>query len=118
MMFPRPGGLRTLIVCLGTFLPLFGQQTPPPPAPAKQPPAPAPAKSNPFETVPQAPPAAAPAPEGAKPAATPAAPAAERPPTDEIEAVDFRGARRVPADTLRAMIGTKKGDPLDPELLN
>src|SRR5580704_518207 len=122
MMFPRPGGLRTLIVCVGSFLPLLAQQTPAPaPQPAQQspaqqpPPAPAPAKANPFETVPQAaPPAEAP-----KPAVAPIqAPGADRPPTDEVEAVDFRGARRVPADTLRAMIATKKGEPLDAEILN
>ena len=36
---------------------------------------------------------------------------------DIIEAVEFRGARRVPQDTLRAMIFTKKGDRFDPETL-
>ena len=29
MMFPRPGGLRTLIVCLAGYLPLLAQQPPP-----------------------------------------------------------------------------------------
>src|ERR1700722_15032244 len=103
MMFPRPGGLRTLIVCLGFYLPLMAQQTPAPP-PAQQPP-PQQKQANPFEVVPQGPGPAQPPVEGPKPAsppvATPAAPVAERPPTDVVEAVDFRGARRVPADTLR-----------------
>src|SRR2546421_9278866 len=32
---------------------------------------------------------------------------------DVIEAIEFRGVRRVPQDTLRAMIFTKKGDKYD-----
>jgi outer membrane protein insertion porin family len=81
------------------------QQTPPKPP-------------TPFENVPQAP--AQPAPpkpeqpklevpkpvEGVKPQAG-----------DVIEAIDFRGARRVPQDTLRAMIVTKKGDIYNEEVL-
>jgi outer membrane protein insertion porin family len=34
-----------------------------------------------------------------------------------IEAIEFRGARRVPQDTLKAMIFSKKGDRYDPESL-
>ncbi|MBV8847636.1 MAG: outer membrane protein assembly factor BamA [Bryobacterales bacterium] len=116
-MIPRPGSLRTLIVC---FLPLLaGQaiaqdqnpqpQTPPPPKPAKQ---------NPFETVPVAP--QEPKPEPAKPAPTPQVQTVspDRPPEDIIEAIDFRGVRRVPQDTLRAMIFTKPGDPYNEESLH
>jgi len=47
------------------------------------------------------------APEVVKPAGT----------SDIIEAIEFRGARRVPADTLRAMIFTRKGDRFNPENL-
>jgi outer membrane protein insertion porin family len=34
-----------------------------------------------------------------------------------VESIEFRGARRVPQDTLRALIFTKKGDKLDREVL-
>jgi outer membrane protein insertion porin family len=84
---------------------------------------------NPFESVPQAAePAkpAAPKPEQAKPgglqleapkpAADPAKPEAGNV-EDVVELVEFRGARRVPQDTLRAMILTKKGDKIDEETL-
>src|SRR5207245_9078296 len=37
--------------------------------------------------------------------------------TNIIEAIEFRGARRVPQDTLRALTFTKKGDRLDQEAL-
>ncbi len=37
---------------------------------------------------------------------------------DVIESVDFRGTRRVPPDTLRNLIITKKGDKLDTEQLH
>ncbi|MCC7173703.1 MAG: outer membrane protein assembly factor BamA [Bryobacterales bacterium] len=69
-------------------------ETPAEPEPAKQAP-------SPFEQPP-----AAPRPEAAKPAAE-----------DVIEAIEFRGARRVPQDTLRAMIFTKRGDKIDPDSL-
>jgi outer membrane protein insertion porin family len=38
-------------------------------------------------------------------------------PEDVIEAIEFRGARRVPQDTLRALIYSKKGDKVDEEAL-
>jgi len=57
--------------------------------------------------------------ERAKPAqpeaAQPAAPGA--PPENIVEAVEFRGSRRVPQDTLRAQIFTKKGDKFDEDIL-
>ena len=123
MQFPRPRRLR---VCLFGVLSalisltgqLMGQQQPAPQAP--KPP-------NPFEQVPQAqePKPTPPKPEPVKPATPGAAtpnttPAAnpDRPPSDTIESVNFRGARKVPQDTLRAMVFTKKDDPYDPESLH
>ena len=101
------------------------QQTPPQePQPAKPQPAtpqqnpPAQQPRNPFETVPQQP---AQQPQQQPQPAQPAKPQLEVPkpgtPTEQlsangpvIKAIDFRGARRVPADTLRAMIFSKVGD--------
>src|ERR1700720_2393647 len=93
-----------------------GAQAPPPTAPAKpQAPKPPPAKNNPFENVPQAvEPAAPPAPQAPKPAAEAEPQAFE----DVIEAIEFRGVRRVPQDTLRALIFTKKGAKLDDESIH
>ncbi len=122
--------LTVLCVCLGAGS-LYCQQpptTPPKPAPAK------PGNANPFETVPQSAspakpeaPQAAPAKPGApqleapKPAVDPSKPESAAPAgqvDDVVETVEFRGARRVPQDTLRAMILTKKGDRLDEETLH
>src|SRR5947209_15374587 len=104
------------------------QQTPTQPAPqapAQAKPAPPPQKKNPFESVP----------EEQKPAAQPAQPAAPAPqprqleapkpaPTvpvspngQVIEAFEFRGARRVPQDTLKALIVSKPGDIYNEETL-
>jgi len=93
MALYRPGSLRTLLLCsaLGAY-PLWAQQ---PPAP--QPPKPA----NPFGAVTVAPQAAAP-----------------KTLTDTIELIEFRGSRRVPQDTLRAMIFTKRGDVYNEEALH
>src|SRR5579863_5531128 len=120
MTLPRPGSLRMAILCL---LPLWlglsplgqlhAQQNQPAPQPPK------PAKPNPFETVPVAP--AEPKPEAPKPEAPKApvqAASPDRPPEDIVEAIDFRGARRVPQDTLRAMIFTKRGDKYDDDALH
>ncbi|MBX5494805.1 MAG: outer membrane protein assembly factor BamA [Bryobacteraceae bacterium] len=78
---------------------------------------------NPFESVPQAPEQPKPeAPQAPKPGTrfeTPK-PAAEQPAgqvQDIIEAIEFRGSRRIPQDTLRAMIFSKKGDRYDPAAL-
>jgi outer membrane protein insertion porin family len=96
--------------------------------PAGTPPAPPPAKKqqSPFEAVPVAPAAPKPEPEpqpqppkpafeAPKPAAEEAKPAAVQ---DIIESIEFRGARRVPQDTLRALIFTKKGDRFDQDALH
>ena len=81
-----------------------------PPANPRQRPPQAP-QNNPFEVVPetQAPP------EAPKPAAGVPQNANQ---AGLIERVEFRGARRVPADTLRALIYTKPGDPYNEEALH
>src|SRR5437016_3370859 len=132
MTFPRPGCLRALAVCLFCSLPLFSQQAAQPPAqpPQPQPAKPQPAKpqppeqkkTNPFEAVPEAaepqpPKPQAPKLEPVKPAPEPAV-TPDRPPEDVIELVEFRGARRVPQDTLRALIFSKRGDKYDEEALH
>jgi len=128
MKFPRLQCLTTVSVCVLCSAVVFvssataqkaqtpATQTPPPPKPNPQ---------NPFETVPtgkepapgqqpapppklEAPPAA---PAQAPPAATPGTPA------DVIEDIEFRGSRRVPQDTLRAIIFSRKGDKFDEEAL-
>ncbi|HWE51651.1 MAG TPA: outer membrane protein assembly factor BamA [Bryobacteraceae bacterium] len=92
------------------------QQPAPPaatrPTPKTPPQATPQAPSNPFETIPQAePPKPGPiqqpqfeAPKAAEPGKEPPLGA------DIIESIQFRGARRVPQDTLRALIFTKAGD--------
>jgi len=124
MSLCRPVSLTALSVCLlcvAHWNPLWGQQTP-----AQQ------KKQNPFEQVPQAPAQAKPeVPKPATPAkpvletpapvaGTPAAPGAAvaEPKDNVIELIEFRGARRVPQDTLRALIFSKKGDKMDEETLH
>jgi len=123
MTFFRPGRLRSLAVCLVSGAGLFAQQTqqtqPPaqPPKPPAQQQPPQQKKANPFETVPTAPEQQAPPKlEAPKPAEAQANP--DRPIDDTIELIEFRGARRVPQDTLRALIITKKGDKYDEETLH
>ena len=127
MSFRRPKRLSIAAVCLSCLASAASPQASPQQstAPASQPPQ---QQSNPFETVPQAveppkpqpPKPAQPKPdqtpfEAPKPAAEP--PKAEKTP-DIIEAIEFRGSRRVPQDTLRAMIFTKRGDRYDEEALH
>lgn len=129
-MSSRPGSLRALIFCFLLFVGLAAaQQNPPaapqppqqpapqqstPPQPAPQQPAAQPPKQNPFEAVPQAPEEVKPPPPN--PQVETLSP--ERPPENIVEAIDFRGSRRVPQDTLRAMIFTKPGDVYDEEALH
>jgi len=137
----RPSRLIVALVCLQgltTTAPFArGQQppaqppaqTPAPQAPPAQPPKPQPA--NPFETVPQtgAPQTATPQ---QPPATTPTAPPQFETPkpveptepsagpalaSNVIETIQFRGARRVPQDTLRAIIFSKVGDVYNPDTL-
>jgi outer membrane protein insertion porin family len=137
MMFHRLGCLRAPILC-SAFILFVGvqqsaaqnqqaggqkQQRPAPPKPP-----------NPFETVPQGAPET-PKPETPKPAPQPSQqptqpvlrpPPAEtpratqpgQPPTNVIEAIEFRGARRVRQDTLQALIFTKRGDRYDEDSLH
>lgn len=126
MMFFRPGRLQSVLlcsVCLTAGALQLGAQQPVAPAPPQQPPKQS--KPNPFETVPtapaepkpeqpQPPPNRAPSPavqtpKGVSPSATP--------PSDTVEAIEFRGSRRVPQDTLRALIYTRKGDRYDEDKL-
>lgn len=122
----RPPRLIAAFVCLYGFNALIpgvrGQATPQPPQPAPQqtqPPKPVPAApqpANPFETIPQAEPVKPQTPPTAPPqfeAPKPIAPGdAAGPPLagNVIEAIQFRGARRVPQDTLRSIIYSKVGD--------
>ncbi|MGI8746232.1 MAG: outer membrane protein assembly factor BamA [Bryobacteraceae bacterium] len=109
------------LVCLFAALAVMDLQAG---QPQQQPPPPR--RPNPFETVPTAPaqqqpkaqpPANRPAPiEQVKPAQPPGQPGA-LPTDDVVEAIEFRGSRRVPQDTLRALIYTKKGDRYDEERL-
>lgn len=128
MMCNRLGGLRLLFVLQGIFFlglsglhnSVLAQQPPAPPAtPPQQ------KKQNPFETVPtatdpQQP--AAPKPktqlEAPKPTDEPKAQAPAAALENVIEAIDFRGSRRVPQDTLKALIVSKKGDPIDEDALH
>ena len=89
------------------------QAAQPPPAPPKPPPSPNP--QNPFENIPTAPekaPPTAPSPSGVQEAKTVAVG------DNIIEAIEFRGQRKVPQDTLRALIVVKKGDVYDEESLH
>src|SRR5262249_8437536 len=120
------------------------QQQPPaqPPAGQQQPPATPPAQqqpqqqqpqrpANPFETVPVQPQTQPPATQ--PPTAQPATPQQQRPQMETppavgqpvanpngqvIEAFEFRGARRVPQDTLKALIISKPGDIYNEETLH
>ncbi len=134
MMFPRLGSLSPLLVCLliTSALETTGRasasqqqpSTPSPQAPEKK------QQQSPFETVPRAPVEPKTAAQPPKPASTPAErPAFEAPkPAVEapkpaameniIEAIEFRGSRRVPQDTLRALIFSKKGDRFDEDALH
>jgi outer membrane protein insertion porin family len=112
--------LAALAIWVSGMYSFANAQTPPAPAPppqsqpAQQPPKQQPA--NPFETVPpqnQLPPQQQPAqPTRPTQLETPKpAPAAPQPAGGEvIKEIDFRGARRIPTDTLKAMILSKVGD--------
>ncbi len=123
-----PQRLLFIAVCLVAF-PLLGQQSSAqekaPPASQQQPKTPPaqtpPAPKNPFETVPVAPAQTPPQQPSPKPAAPEAVKQAVAPgtlpPEDVVESIEFRGSRRVPQETLRALIYTKKGDRYDEERL-
>src|SRR5579872_1551969 len=144
MLFNRRHRLHTSLFLFFTagsagLLQCQPQQPPPQPPPqqptqqpAQQPtqqqrPATPPQPRNPFENVPQS---TQPAPQQQQPPVlqTPTAPAQPppstprtvspgAPPENVIESIEFRGTRRVPQDTLRAQIVTRKGDPYNEEIL-
>jgi len=88
-----------------------------PQAPAQQPAQPS-KPPSPFESVPQAQPQQPEPPKTPFEAPKPVAPPKPSEVKDIIEAVEFRGSRRVPQETLRAIIFTKKGDRYDEEALH
>jgi len=130
----RPQRLTRVLVCVGSLMAagfsLLAQQTTPPAGNSNNPfenipqgTAPAPAPRAPSSPLPAPAPVPAPAPAPVNP--TVQAPQFETPPTatpanpetpgerlapDVIEGIEFRGSRRVPQDTLRAMIFSRKGD--------
>jgi len=124
MMFHRLGRRPAAILCSAVLLFAIGVRQAAAQNPQQQQQQPTPKPPNPFETVPQAP-AEAPKPvPPAQPAPPPAAQEPSRatrpgqPPQNIIEAIEFRGARRVRQDTLQALIFTKKGDRFDEESLH
>jgi outer membrane protein insertion porin family len=131
MKCPRLGSLIAVLVCMLAFalLPTTGAAQQPPSEPPQNPPKtqqpnpfeavptgkeqqPAPAKQTPFEQVPEG------------KAETPKTPAEQQPKAapgqtpNVVEAIEFRGSRRVPQDTLRALIFTKKGDVYNEDTLH
>jgi outer membrane protein insertion porin family len=136
--------LRLVVIpalfCVISVCPALVAQQPPagqPPVPPQQQTPPAtPPKPSPFETIPTAPQPTPPAVTPAAPPTPAAAPAATQPgqrpqletPKAEaapaidpngqvVEAFEFRGAKRVPQDTLKALIISKPGDIYNEETL-
>jgi outer membrane protein insertion porin family len=87
----RQQRLRPLLLTFFASCTLWAQQAPAPPKPP-----------NPFENVTEAP----------QVQLTPTQQ------TDIVDAIEFRGSRRIPADTLRATIFTKKGDVYNEQALH
>src|SRR5450759_336134 len=136
-----PACFCVISICPALFAQAPAQQPPagqPPAQPRPQPQTPPPAtppKPSPFETIPTAPVPAPPAAPAAPPTAAPAAPAAQpgqrpqlaapkdavapavNPAGQAIESFEFRGAKRVPQDTLKALIISKPGDIYSEETL-
>ncbi len=143
----RPKSLNCVLVCLcgaAAAISLPAQNSPAQnqAAPAQQnpqrngqqgqpaqttPPAQSPQSQNPFENVPQTPNTPPPQRPNAAPPVfeNPGQPAAPQRPSaiqgkvaaNVISAIEFRGSRRVPQDTLRAMIFSKVGDVYNPETM-
>ena len=121
MKFLRPLSLTSAFLCLYGLLTVELVRAQAPAGQQQQPaPAPAPNRNNPFETIPQAEPTT-PATPQQNPTQPPAQPQFEAPKAPEenkgpavgsntVESITFRGARRVPQDTLRALIFSKIGD--------
>ncbi|HWB83679.1 MAG TPA: outer membrane protein assembly factor BamA [Bryobacteraceae bacterium] len=122
----RPRLVSSLaILCVSLSLPLVAQQQQQPaPAAQQQQTPPQPKSQNPFENVPETQqpqpgtPAQPAAPGQPQLEAPPTAPAPPKPTTGQVvEQIEFRGARRVPQDTLKALISTKVGDIFSEEQL-
>jgi outer membrane protein insertion porin family len=114
MMFYRPGCLPFIALSLAAAT-AYGQQQPQPPQQQQQP-----KKPDPFETVPVGP--ATPAQAPPKPAAVPS-PAVRQsrpgqPRQDVVESINIRGSRRVPQDTLKALMYAKPGDKYSDDTLH
>ena len=123
-------GVVSFCLCAPFPSPLAAQQQQPPPktAPPAQPPAqgqappkPATPATNPFETVP---PSQTQQQQQTRPQLETPRPALNQPTINQpalngqvIAAVEFRGARRVPQDTLKAQIYTKTGDVYNEDVL-
>ena len=120
-------GLAAACFCVPLICPLAAQQQqsqqqPPPTTPPAQPPQQTPTKpptpTNPFESVPPAQQQQDQQQPARPQLETPAAPVVQQPLNGQVVAsIDFRGARRVPQETLRAQIYTKKGDLFNEEIL-
>ncbi len=131
MKFRRPMSLTAAVLCLLGLVALAParsqtppttpqQQTPPPTPPAPQTPKPA----NPFEAVPVGQDPSKPQPGQVKPAPPFEAPKQVAPATpvpgvnqNVIGEIQFKGARRVPQDTLKALIFSKVGDTYNEDTL-
>jgi outer membrane protein insertion porin family len=138
MNVSRRTRLISALVCLLTPLALVpawsqtqSQEKPQQPADQAKPtqdqnkpqqPTPEPKKANPFENVPEAAPAAPaqqpPGQPGKPQLEAPKPSTAQAPSSNAIEDIEFRGARRVPPDTLRALIPSRKGDIYNEEALH
>src|ERR1039458_9340897 len=120
-----PACVCVISICPGLSVQAFAQQ--PAAQPQTQTPPATPPKPSPFETIPAeqqpAPPPAAPvAPPAAQPGPQLETPRQEAAPAvnpngQVVEALEFRGAERVPQDTLKALIISKPGDIYNEETL-
>jgi len=141
MNFLRRPRLVAIPACLCAFwlLPIAAQSQQPPPPPAQPQPQqettpPPQQKKNPFETVPEEQKPAAQPPQTKPPQQSPQQPpqpgqspqmeaprplgtAAPNPGGQVIEGFEFRGAKRVPQDTLKSMLSSKPGDIYNEETL-
>src|SRR4051812_12367166 len=105
-------------VCItgpGTAFAQAPQAAPNSQPPQQQKPAPQKKEQNPFENVPESPQTPPPS----QPQQVP--PGVQEPPkvgAGAIEAIEFRGQRRIPQDTLRALIMSRKGDAYSEESIH
>src|SRR5271165_1785817 len=111
MMFYRPGCLLVIALSLAVSA-AYGQQQPQP----QQQPQQQPRKPDPFENVPVGP--AQPAPPQKAPPATVRQARPGQPPEDVIESIVIRGSRRVPQDTLKALMYAKPSDKYSEDTLH